>query len=329
MDVDGDSEQLPQKAGAVKQMDVRQDAEEEVGGGDEQAETEPEVVSGKEEGQSSAGEKEERGVYEEEESDVPLEMLALRQPKDFAPEMRKYWKNRYRLFAAYDEGILLDAESWWSVTPEAIAYRIAWVAGRRARAKLDARSASSSSPANTSQRPPAPTSSRVTVVDAFCGAGGNSIQFAQVFDHVYAIDVDPVKIRLASHNARIYQVEERITFICADFMQLTEGWCEEMVHCIFLVSARDVLETVGAEHWFDSLQSPPWGGVGYQTKPVAASSSSSAAATPNPSPQVFSLDNLLPVSGEKLVQHCLSLFPHTHELVLYLPRYSDLDQIAS
>ena len=32
--------------------------------------------------------------------------------------MSKYWAQRYRLFSVYDEGVRLDPESWYSVTPE-------------------------------------------------------------------------------------------------------------------------------------------------------------------------------------------------------------------
>lgn len=37
----------------------------------------------------------------------------------------KYYDQRYRLFSRYDQGILLDEESWYSVTPEIIAQDIA------------------------------------------------------------------------------------------------------------------------------------------------------------------------------------------------------------
>jgi trimethylguanosine synthase len=86
--------------------------------------------------------------------------------------LRKYWHRRFNLFSRFDEGIKLDegnryifadmskrenfrccqrsffAESWYSVTPEQIAKHIAQ------RCKCD------------------------VIVDGFCGAGGNSIQFA-------------------------------------------------------------------------------------------------------------------------------------------------------
>ena len=42
------------------------------------------------------------------------------------------------------------------------------------------------------------------IVDGFCGAGGNAIQFAFTCNHVIAIDIDPAKIAMARHNAEIY-----------------------------------------------------------------------------------------------------------------------------
>ncbi|KAL3243821.1 hypothetical protein MRX96_019640, partial [Rhipicephalus microplus] len=58
------------------------------------------------------------------------------------PELTKYWFQRYRLFSRFDEGIKMDEESWFSVTPENIAKHIA------NRCKAD------------------------VVIDGFCGAGG-------------------------------------------------------------------------------------------------------------------------------------------------------------
>ncbi|KAM0824644.1 hypothetical protein ACQ4PT_070059 [Festuca glaucescens] len=61
----------------------------------------------------------------------------------------KYWAHRHSLFSLYDRGVRMDAEGWYSATPESIA------AVQAARAS--------------------PTG---LVVDAFAGVGGNSIQFA-------------------------------------------------------------------------------------------------------------------------------------------------------
>ncbi len=44
-------------------------------------------------------------------------------PKDEVAD--KYWAQRKRLFSKFDEGLQLDRESWYSVTPEAIAEHIA------------------------------------------------------------------------------------------------------------------------------------------------------------------------------------------------------------
>lgn len=63
--------------------------------------------------------------------------------------MKKYWKKRHILFSRYDSGVRMDHQSWFSVTPEPFAIATA----KRFRCDV--------------------------VVDAFCGAGGNTIQFAK------------------------------------------------------------------------------------------------------------------------------------------------------
>eukprot|EP00041_Stephanoeca_diplocostata_P020605 m.464327 g.464327 ORF g.464327 m.464327 type:complete len:717 (+) comp21616_c3_seq25:269-2419(+) len=122
----------------------------------------------------------------------------------------KYWAQRYRYFSRYDDGVMLDAESWYSVTPEAVAKHIA----QRCRCDV--------------------------IVDGFCGAGGNAIQFAMTCNHVVAIDIDPRKIELARHNASIYGVEHKIEFIVGDFFRVAPSINADVV---FL--------------------SPPWGGPEY------------------------------------------------------------------
>ncbi|EDO39303.1 predicted protein [Nematostella vectensis] len=126
------------------------------------------------------------------------------------PEFAKYWAQRYRLFSRFDEGIKMDKEGWYSVTPERIAEHIA----ERCRCDL--------------------------IVDAFCGVGGNAIQFAFTCERVIAIDIDPVKIDCARHNAEIYGVADRIEFVLGDFRQIVPQLKADV---IFL--------------------SPPWGGPGY------------------------------------------------------------------
>lgn len=96
-------------------------------------------------------------------------ILAAGLPSEIAndKQLQKYWHKRFSLFSLYDSGIKLDkgryvshffpmfinkinylTESWFSVTPEKVAVHTA------KRCKCD------------------------IIIDGFCGAGGNSIQFA-------------------------------------------------------------------------------------------------------------------------------------------------------
>ncbi|KAJ8539518.1 hypothetical protein K7X08_013770 [Anisodus acutangulus] len=94
--------------------------------------------------------------------------------------------SRYLLFNKYDEGIKMDEEGWFSVTPEAIAKHHALRCGSG------------------------------TIVDFLTGVSGNSIQFAKRSKHVIAIDIDPKIINLAQYNASIYGVRDQIDFIRGD-----------------------------------------------------------------------------------------------------------------
>lgn len=122
----------------------------------------------------------------------------------------KYWCKRFSLFSLFDQGIKLDRESWFSVTPEKVAINTA------DRCKCD------------------------VIIDAFCGAGGNTIQFAKTCQRVIAIDIDQKKIEMAKHNATIYGVADRIEFIVGDYFALAKRLKADVV---FL--------------------SPPWGGPQY------------------------------------------------------------------
>ncbi|XP_057496827.1 uncharacterized protein LOC130781605 [Actinidia eriantha] len=107
-----------------------------------------------------------------------------------SPLVKKYWLQRYDLFSKYDEGIKMDEEGWFSVTPEEIAVRHAERSGGGA------------------------------IIDGFAGVGGNAIQFAKMCYHVVAIDIDPQKVELAFNNAKIYGVEDYVDFVVGDFVQL-------------------------------------------------------------------------------------------------------------
>ncbi|XP_020523795.1 trimethylguanosine synthase isoform X2 [Amborella trichopoda] len=147
-------------------------------------------------------------------------------PEGVSPCITKYWYQRYNLFSRYDEGIEMDEEGWFSVTPEDIAIRHAEKSGNG------------------------------LVIDCFSGVGGNAIQFAHLLKvamlcfsvpmllqwccHVIAIDINARKVGYSLNNARIYGVEDYIDFIIGDFFLLAP-----------LLKA-DVL-----------FLSPPWGGPSY------------------------------------------------------------------
>lgn len=117
----------------------------------------------------------------------------------------------------FDEGIKTDGEGLFSVTPEALARH----------------------QASRCNKP------KSMVVDAFTGIGGNAIAFARAGHHVVAIDINPEKIEYARHNARVYGVEEKITFLVGDFFKLAPTLQADVV---FL--------------------SPPWGGPHYSELPA-------------------------------------------------------------
>ena len=158
----------------------------------------------------------------------------------YNPDLESFFYRRRELFSKFDRGVRMDAESWFSVTPERLA---AHIAARTCTARRG-----------------------LLVVDPFCGCGGNVIQqaLADPTGAVLAIDIDPNKvgidlhplqphapsapsappaplhhlrplrplrplhplhplpslrcpqIAMARHNARMYGVEHRILFVVGD-----------------------------------------------------------------------------------------------------------------
>jgi len=85
---------------------------------------------------------------------------------------------------------------------------------------------------------------KVVLVDAFAGAGGNTIAFAKSgrWKRVYAIEKNPAVLACAKHNAKIYGVETGITWF--------EGDCFEIM--------KNQLKDLGP--FSVVFASPPWGG---------------------------------------------------------------------
>ncbi|CAD8176164.1 unnamed protein product [Paramecium octaurelia] len=103
---------------------------------------------------------------------------------DIPKHLQKFYKKRHFLFKKFNEGILLDEESWYSVIPEVMSSYIA--------NKLKISSPESD------------------VVDGFCGSGGLAIQLAQLFKTVICIDIDPIKINNITKNLQVYQSIARV-----------------------------------------------------------------------------------------------------------------------
>jgi len=184
--------------------------------------------------------------------------------QELVPEgvSQKYWNQRYRLFSRFDEGIQMDPEGWFSVTPEELSIHQA----RRCACGV--------------------------LVDPFAGVGGNSIQFARTCASVLALDIDPQRLSMASHNAAVYQTEASIEFVCADFLE------------------------VGSRLKADGVfLSPPWGGPEYVNaehydlngiKPLDAYALLDRAQAIAPSVAMFLPRNVDPAQIVELAkgQHC-------------------------
>jgi len=123
----------------------------------------------------------------------------------------KYWAQRKRLFRRYDDGIQLDREGWFSVTPEVIANHIA--------ERMCAHVSSSSEEENDDDDNMQEPKQKLVVLDAFTGVGGNVIAFAlrPEVDRVICVDFDPNRLQMAAHNCRVYEIPpEKLVFVCAD-----------------------------------------------------------------------------------------------------------------
>ncbi|KAK9831968.1 hypothetical protein WJX81_004177 [Elliptochloris bilobata] len=105
-------------------------------------------------------------------------------------ELVKYWMQRYSLWSRYDAGVRMDAEAWFSATPEVVAAHHA----RRLACGF--------------------------VVDAFTGAGGNAVQLAAACAAVLGIDTSIERLAAAAHNAALYSVAPRMDLVAGDVLAL-------------------------------------------------------------------------------------------------------------
>ncbi|PFH34839.1 hypothetical protein BESB_068720 [Besnoitia besnoiti] len=101
---------------------------------------------------------------------------------------------RLSLFHRFDRGVQLDADMWWSVTPEAMALQMASCCACP------------------------------LLWDAFGGVGGNAAHFARGFcGFVVCSELSPARVRMAQRNVAVYgrAAASRVDFILGDFRHLS------------------------------------------------------------------------------------------------------------
>ncbi|KAL2064801.1 hypothetical protein VTL71DRAFT_3941 [Oculimacula yallundae] len=140
-------------------------------------------------------------------------------------DIQKYFSQRYSIWSKYKQGIYMTDDSWFGVTPEPVANKVA---------------------EDFAALVPA---SKTILIDMFAGAGGNVIAFALSgrWEKIIAIEKDISVIACAQHNASIYGVASQITWIHSDCFTYLSTYS----------STIDPSKTV-------VFASPPWGGPRYE-----------------------------------------------------------------
>eukprot|EP00934_Nitzschia_sp_Nitz4_P002039 Nitzschia sp. Nitz4//scaffold57_size113557//8782//10189//NITZ4_003979-RA/size113557-augustus-gene-0.167-mRNA-1//1//CDS//3329554810//2039//frame0 len=166
-------------------------------------------------------------------------------PKDEVPH--KYWSQRHRLFSKFDDGIQLDKESWYSITPEAIAVYTA--------TKM------------------VDDEEGVVVLDLFCGCGGNLIAFAQHsgVKLVVGVDIDKEKLRKAAVNLKVYGVDQnKVRLIHANACDVLGKYTDGVLSADKDSNTEEEPSNesiMGIEKLPTTIDriflSPPWGGTEY------------------------------------------------------------------
>ena len=126
-----------------------------------------------------------------------------------------------------------------------------------------------------------------SVIDGFCGSGGNVIQFSKYSPKVYAIDIDEKKLDICKNNCKVYNCSDNISFI----------------HCDFLKINNYPDEKVFADYIF---LSPPWGGIQYKNS------------------EVYSIKNLMTPSIYDIIKMCLKISKY---IMFYVPRTLLLEEL--
>lgn len=146
---------------------------------------------------------------------------------------------------------------------------------------------------------------KTVIIDAFAGVGGNAIAFARSgrWEQVFAIEKDAKTMKCAKHNAKIYGVEKKIFWVTGD--------CFSAINKRFAGKNNTVI-----------FASPPWGG---KSLCVITRASLTNVGTEYSAKDVFDLSKMQPYNLEDLYK---GFSRYSSHLVLFLPRTSDLNQIA-
>lgn len=128
-------------------------------------------------------------------------------------------------------------DAWFGVTPEPVAE---WVFSHFTVSRVLRRSSKIADHLGNGTPP-----GKAILIDAFAGAGGNTIAFAKSgrWTRIYAIEKDPQILACAKHNAEVYGVQDDISWY--------EGDCFEIL--------RSQLAEMG--EYAVIFASPPWGGT--------------------------------------------------------------------
>jgi len=187
----------------------------------------------------------------------------------------KYWAQRRRLFSRFDRGIQLDAEGWYSVTPEIIADHVA------------TRVASLVESSETFEAQLNGGNGGVVILDGFCGMGGNAIAFGKIPSNIVSkivcVDTDRSKLLKAAHNASLYDIpKDKLVFVQCNSIFILK-YCYKngefildqpqarmpqhmpppvipTIHAGFQVGGFELLPRRIDLAFFD----PPWGGIDYE-----------------------------------------------------------------
>lgn len=191
--------------------------------------------------------------------------------EDVSAEVQKYFRRKLALFRYFNEGIYMTHELLFSVTPEAVAVFIAkFVKSCNPNIK--------------------------TVLDVFCGGGGNTIQFGKYFEKAIGVDISEDNLTCTARNCQVYQVDQHVELYKCD-------WSMASVDQDFY--SNDLFTKNRIDFIFAS---PPWGGPSYGAL------------------ETFDLDHLLPLKLEELLK---SFFRVTSNVGLFLPKNSNVEQISS